>query len=153
MICFYFSVQQCPSGNEDPTTQPDGINCELGTTLDHLPPAHHQLHGLLQLVEKRHRRRKDIQQDRGPEDGECHQLSLTSLLPLKMSAVLQTPPALSESGGGISAQLRWHVVMSMSPRCWLLSGGQGPSPVTHPAKNRLTRLLLTLTESRALFQI
>lgn len=70
MFPFYFSLQQCPGGYEDPTTQPDGINCELGTTPDRLPPTHHQLHGLLQLVEKRRRRRKDVQQDRGPEDGE-----------------------------------------------------------------------------------
>lgn len=46
-----FSVQQCPSEHEDPATKPDGIDGELGTPSDSLPPTYHQLHGLLQLGE------------------------------------------------------------------------------------------------------
>lgn len=66
-----FSVQQCPSEHEDPATKPDGIDGELGTPSDSLPPTYHQLHGLLQLGETWCRWWKDLHQDRGSEHGEC----------------------------------------------------------------------------------
>lgn len=78
-----FSVQQCPSRHEDPASEPDSADGELGTTSDHLPPTHHQLHGLLQLGETRCCRWKDFHQDRGPEHGEClHRLFVRDPCPL-----------------------------------------------------------------------
>lgn len=71
-----FSVQQCPSEHEDPAAEPDGFDGELGTSSDHLPPTHHQLHGLLQLGEARRRRWEDIHQNCGPENSEYHRMPL-----------------------------------------------------------------------------
>lgn len=70
------SVQQCPSEHEDPAAEPDGFDGELGTPSDRLPPAHHQLHGLLQLGEARRRWREDIHQNCGPENSEYRRLRL-----------------------------------------------------------------------------
>lgn len=64
------SVQQRPGEHEDPAAEPDGAHGELGAPADHLPPARHQLHGVLQLGEARRGRREDLHQDRRPEDGE-----------------------------------------------------------------------------------
>lgn len=78
LLCSFWSlsVQQRPSEHEDPAAEPDGFDGELGTPSDRLPPAHHQLHGLLQLGEARHRRREDIHQNCGPENSEYHRLPL-----------------------------------------------------------------------------
>lgn len=83
-LCFWsFSVQQCPSRHEDPACEPDSIDGELGTPSDHLPPTHHQLHGLLQLGETWCCRWKDLHQDWGPEHGEYfHQLFIQDQWPL-----------------------------------------------------------------------
>lgn len=67
---FPLSVQQRAGEHEDPAAEPDGPDGELGAPAHRLPPARHQLHGVLQLGEARRRRREDLHQDRRPEDGE-----------------------------------------------------------------------------------
>lgn len=148
-----FSVQQCPSEHEDPATKPDGIDGELGTPSDSLPPTYHQLHGLLQLGETWCRWWKDLHQDRGSEHGECGCLKAFIYLFYNKCCINSSDwcaePQMYLSGsevGQISDGVywRWQVMMNSACGCWLIWGPRH-SAVTHLSKNRSTGPSQTLT--------
>lgn len=139
---FSFSVQQCSGEHEDPAAEPDSADGELGTPSDHLPPAHHQLHGLLQLGETWCRRWKYLHQDWGPEHGEYyHQLLIpdqgtmiflffSSVFFFLEGCVLKRSDWFAEpqmylagsEGAWISDSVyrRWQVVMNFACGFWLI---------------------------------
>lgn len=148
-----FSVQQCPSEHEDPAAKPDGIDGELGTPSDSLPPTYHQLHGLLQLGETWCRWWKDLHQDRGSEHGECGCLKAFIYFFYNKCCINSSDwcaePQMYLSGsevGQISDGVywRWQVMMNSACGCWLIWGPRH-SAVTHLSKNRSTGPSQTLT--------
>lgn len=55
-----FSLQLSAHPHEGAASEPDGTAGVLEPARDHLPPAHHELHDLLQLDQERGREGEDI---------------------------------------------------------------------------------------------